>query len=80
MSNQVTISAAAALNETALLCDYYRNRNLILAQENQTLREDGAALRKRIEEITKTVEEMRGRFGLEDGTAEVAVQPVNPEI
>ena len=85
MSSKVEISAVAALNETAVLCEHYRNRNLILAQENLTLRDDNAGLRTRLDEITKRVEELQTLPSPTDGEAEVAVgraglvDPVEPE-
>jgi hypothetical protein len=75
MSNQVTISAAAALIETAMLCDYYRNRNLILAQENQTLREESGALRQRIDEMVAKVEQMQESVQSADYGARVLAEP-----
>ncbi len=74
MSNKVEISAVAALNETAMLVEHYRNRNLILAQENLTLRDDNAGLRARLDEITKRVEALQARSVPADGEAEVAVE------
>lgn len=49
MSNAVPISPEAALRETMQLADFYRNRNLILAEELVTLNRELAQVKAELE-------------------------------
>ena len=46
--NTIKISSEAALRETMELAEFYRNRNLILAEEVKVLREENEALKAQL--------------------------------
>ena len=51
MSTTVRISSEAALRETLALADYYRNRNLILAEQLAMIDEERDALTAEVEAL-----------------------------
>lgn len=56
MSNNVPISAEAALRETMELAAFYRNRNLLLAEELAVLNKELAQVKAELEALRPPLE------------------------
>jgi hypothetical protein len=58
--NRVQIAPMAAVNEQRALIQHYENRNLLLANELQTLRDQNEQLQAQLKEAGEKISELSG--------------------
>ncbi|MCX8282489.1 hypothetical protein OSJ77_20055 [Phyllobacterium sp. 0TCS1.6C] len=58
--NRVQIAPMAAVNEQRALIQHYENRNLLLANELQTLRDQNEQLQAQLKEAGERIAELSG--------------------